>query len=279
MPLTREQREQLKERLERIDDFFDPAVDFIKLDDNALAFWEAYFWGRVAFHFHMRVGKRGQRGTCNLCAEFQVFRGMPEVEFDIFGGTLFELESGGGYKYGGYHPVFVRVGENSEDGQCVPLRLASSVRLEPLDDCPMWGEYVFEGIGFRKLFRDNVPVGRLDNYRKSGSPRPVARKFLTSGLQEGELPNEMVEDTPQVMHDITHEQAYLDSWQLGGVGDLEDIVTGLRVELTAESYEIRFVQEEAVADFFIEDVAMFPRPYKLRPTSVQRVRHVVPSKS
>src|SRR3712207_9285739 len=59
MPPNREQRERLKQYLKRVDDFVDPAVDFVELDDNRLAFWEAYFWGRVACHLHMRVGKGG----------------------------------------------------------------------------------------------------------------------------------------------------------------------------------------------------------------------------
>jgi hypothetical protein len=269
---NKEQRERLKQHLECIDDLVDPVVDVVELPDNALAFWEAYFWGRVACHLHMRIAKRGQRGTCNLCADFEVFRGMPEVEFEVLSGTWFELESAGGYKYGGCHPVFVSVGEDSENGECVSLGIASSVRLKALDDCPMRGEYVFEGIGFRKLFRDDILdtlVRRLDFYRKSGSPRPAARKFLASGLHEGKLPNEMVEDTAQVVHDITHEQAQVKSWQIGSVNDLEDIVSRLLVELTGESYKVRFIHEEAGADFFVQDVAMFPRPCKFGSTSTE----------
>jgi hypothetical protein len=277
---NKEQRERLKRYLERVDDLVDPVVDLVELGDDALAFWEAYFWGRAACHLHMRVGKRGRRGTSNLCADFKVFRGMREIEcidFDAFSGTFFEMESGGGYKYGGCHPVFISVGEDSEDGESIPLRLASSVRLQALDDCPMRGEYILEGIGFCKLFRDDILdilVG-FDNYRKSGSPRPAAGEFLPPRFHKRELPHEMVEHTSEIMHNISHEQARSDSWQLGGVGNLEDIVSRLRIELTGESYEVRWVQEEAVADFFIEDVAMYPRPCKLglASTEVGSVSH------
>src|SRR5215213_6515020 len=124
MPPTRKQRKQLKQYLERVDNFVGPAVDFIELGNDALAFWEAYFWGRVACHLHMRVGKRGQRGTRNLCADFKVFRCMPEIEFETINGTFFELKPASRYKYGGYHPVFISVGEDSEDGKRVALRLA-----------------------------------------------------------------------------------------------------------------------------------------------------------
>ena len=277
MPPNKEQRERLKHYLNRVDDFADPVVNLVELGNDALAFWEAYFWGRVACHLHMRIGKRGQRGTCNLCADFKVFRGMPEIEFQAFNGTFFEMEPAGGHKYGGYHPVFISVGEDSEDGECVPLRVASSVRLQPLDDCPMAGDYVFEGIGFRKLFRDDILdilVG-FDNYRKSGSPRPAAGEFLPPCFHERELPHEMVEHTSQIMHSLPHEQAQPDSWQFGGVGNVEDMVSRLRVELTGESYAVRWVQEEEGADFFIEDVAMFPRPCKfgLASTEVESVSH------
>jgi hypothetical protein len=83
----------------------------------------------------------------------------------------------------------------------------------------------------------------------------------------------MVQDASQVMHDIPYEQTQCDSWQLRGVGNFKDVVSRLRVELTPESYAVRFVHEETVTDFFIEDVAMFPRPHELRATSVQRVAH------
>ena len=271
MPPNKEQRERLKRYLERVDDIVDPVVDFVELGDDALAFWEAYFWGRAACHLHMRVGKRGRRGACNLCADFKVFRGMTEIEFETFSGTFFEVQRASGYKYGGYHPVFISVGEDSEDSERIPLRLASSVRLQALDDCPMRGEYILESLGFRKLFRDDILdilVG-FDNYRKSGSPRPSAGEFLPPRFHERELPHEMVKHTSQIMYSIPHEQAQPDSWQFGGVGDLEDIVSRLRVELTGESYEVRWLQDEAVADLFIEDVAMFPRPCKLGPASTE----------
>jgi hypothetical protein len=219
----------------------------------------------------MRVGKRGQRGTCDFCADFKVFRGMREIEFDALDGTLFEMKSAGGHKYGGYHSVFISVGEDSEDGERIPLRLASSVRLQALDDCPMRGDYILEGVALRKLFRDDILdilVG-FDNYRKSGSPRPAAREFLPPRFHERELPREMVERTSQIMHDIPYEQAQPDSWQFGGIGNLEDVVSRLRVELTSESYEVRFVQEKAGANFFIEDVAMFPRPCNLGSASTE----------
>jgi hypothetical protein len=263
---TKEQREYLKEWLERVDDLLDPPLDVVQLPDNGLALWEAYFWGRIALHFHIRVGVRGQWGACNLCADFKVFRGMPEIEFETFNGTFFELECGGRYQYGGYHPVFICVGEGPEDGECVPLRLASYVRLKPMDDCTMSGEYILEGVRFLKLFRDDILVGAFDNYRKSGSPRSTARKFLSSGPDKGELPNEMVEDTPQVVYGIPDEHAQSASRQLGGVRNLEDIVSKLRFELTAEAYAVRWVDEESRPDFFIvEDVAMFPRPVKFSP--------------
>jgi hypothetical protein len=271
MPPTREQRKQLKQYLERVDNFVGPAVDFIELANDALAFWEAYFWGRAACHLHMRVAKRGQRGTCNLCADFKVFRSMPEVKFETINGAFFELQRAGGYKYGGYHPVFISIGEDSEDGEGVPLRLPSSVRLQALDDCPMRGDYILEGVSLRKLFRDDILdflVG-FDNYRKSGSPRPAAREFLAPRFHERELPREMVEHTSQIMHDIPHEQAQADSWQFGGIGNLEDIVSRLRVELTSEFYEVRFVQEKAGTNFFIEDVAMLPRPCNLGAASTE----------
>ena len=272
MPPNKEQRDRLREHLERIDDFVDPAVDVVELPDDALAFWEAYFWGRVACHFHFRVGKRGRQGTCDFCADFQVFRGMPEVEFEVLSGAWFDLEPFGGYKYGGYHPVFISVGEDAENGECVPLGLPSSVRLQSLDDCPMRGEYVFEGIGFRKLFRDDILdtlVRRLEFYRKSGSPRPAARKFPTFGFHEGKLPNEVVKDTSQVVQDITHKQAQAYSWQIGSVSDLKDIGFRPLVELTDESYEVCFIKEETGADFFVQDAAMFPRPCKFGPTSTE----------
>jgi hypothetical protein len=129
----------------------------------------------------------------------------------------------------------------------------------------MRGQYVFEGIGLPKLFRDDIFVGASDNYRKPGSPRPAARKFLPSGPDKSELPNEMVEDTPQVMYGIPDEHTQSTSWQFGGGGNLKDIVSKLRVELTAESYAVRWVDAESRPDFFIEDVAMFPRPVKFSP--------------
>jgi hypothetical protein len=71
------------------------------------------------------------------------------------------------------------------------------------------------------------------------------------------------------MHDIPHEQAQADSWQFGGIGNLEDIVSRLRVELTSEFYEVRFVQEKVGTNFFIEDVAMLPRPCNLGSASTE----------
>jgi hypothetical protein len=232
---------------------------------------KSYFEGRIACHFHFVIWVARERCVCNLCADFEVM--VPAKSFNVGGGNTvegpaLEREVSGENQDFVHDAVFVRVGKVTQDGEDVFRRVRSMVRLKPLDLCPMAAKHVFEGIVFRKLFRDDILARGLDCDWEPSSASPTSREFRSSGLDAGELPNEMIEDAPQVMDAVSGNQPEAEQFVFGKCRNPKDVIAGLVVELGAQGYRIA-LRQEVGENFGIEGVSMFPRPLDLRPTAAE----------
>jgi len=85
---------------------------------------------------------------------------------------------------------------------------------------------------------------------------------------EDELPNEIVQDGAQVMHNVANQDAKVEQRELRDCCDPKDMVVRLRVELANDSYLIGVSQEQG-ADFGLKRVAMFPRSLEFGPASAE----------
>jgi hypothetical protein len=272
MPPNKEQRERLKEWLKPPKDFRNTTPDIIKPFDNRGALREHYVGGRVALHVHVGFGQnRGKRCAKDLCAEFEALVGRNDEVLDADGvqNTVRQKKLIGGNQDWIYHPVFVRVRQRLQNGEFVTLRIRSLVRLKFMDDCPMVGEHVLEGTSVRKLFRDDIRAWGVDLYGKPNlaSP-PLGGRSSTVGFVTGELPNNMVQDTTEVVDNVANQDTEVAQREIRDCYSPKDMVARLRVELTDDSYLIGLSQKQG-ADFGIKRVSMYPRPINLGPTSTE----------
>jgi len=242
MPPNKEQREYLKELFELADNVRDVGANKVKpANHRFVVLGKSYFEGRIACHFHFVIRVARERRVCNLCADFEVM--LLAKGFNVGGGNAVEgpareREVSGENQDLVHNAVFVRVGEVTQDGEKVFRRVRSMVRLKPLNLCPMARKHVFEGVAFRKFFRDDIPAWGLDCDWEPSSASPASRELRSSALDAGELPNEMVEDAPQAMDAVSGNHTEAEQFVFGKCRNSKDVVAGLVVELGAQGYRI-----------------------------------------
>jgi hypothetical protein len=222
--------------------------------------WQAYIGRRVACHVHFVFCGSGEHEPKNLCADFQVFPHSGEVHAERVELTAFQFralqrEGHGGDKYWAEHPVFVPVGELSDDCQPLKFRVARSVvGLGHIEDCPVAWRNFAKGIraGERLAVVLNREFDKGFLFDESRSP----------GVVDNELPSELVKGTSETVHDVTqyHGDTHLPVTRQGA--DLKDVIARIRVEIGPQLNLVALPVENGV-NLAFESIAVLIRPLNL----------------
>ncbi len=276
IPPTKEQREGLQEWC---DSFYYPVDGSNHYADTqnhrGVHLWKLYGWGDVACHFHLRVYFAGQSHSHSLCADFQVAvpQGtLPAVgELEIGGacsqGSVIKLNIGGSQQQGVECPVFVLVGKFSKGSEGTPGRVRSIVGLRDVNNCPVspWD--------FAEMYPlVGEPVATVLN--RELDPLCFSPRLRNPDVVAIELPEQIVEGTSEIMHNIVQGDAHAESPIVWDCCDAKDMLARLRIQLGVELNKVGFGSTSAYdgPDYGLQGIAMLVRPLNLG-SALGKVNH------
>jgi hypothetical protein len=227
--------------------------------------WKHHAQGRIACRLNLVLKPHNELDTHYLCAEFEVCGGAAQIDacgFDALEGAPLKREPLCSHEDRGIDAMLVPVGEDAKDREGVH----SIVRLKPLDDFPVFRPHVFEGVGFVEITRRDVPLKRLVEYGESSPSRSGSLEFSSIGLDDGELPYQMVQHATQVVANVPYEDASASHKRLWDFCNPEDIIARTRLVLGTHSYSVLLGPNNAGFNLGLQGVSMLHRPVELGPT-------------
>ena len=223
------------------------SLDFLECPYDRRSVWERYVAGHVNLHVH------GSIDGMRCCA--WVAANPTEVTFKTTIAPSSDIASA-------THEmsVFIGIGTLTEQ----PRPIASVVRLQPLNCCNMAGADAFEPTS---LWVSNKIFFRIYN-------RKLRAALLSAGIEYGQLENEIIESTSEIVTNLPHQNAKLHSREgLGRESEIHDaLVRGIRIELKDNGISLF---SKGVIGLRLEIKKAFMCPLYSFETAIERVREII----
>ena len=253
--------DNLKEWLELANHVNDIGSDPIESWYDGPPFGKRYLNADLAVHIHLFFASEtgGELGSHEYCALFHrsfsplsgAAHEFHHIKYTDKGKGIRTEGAAGRYcDYSCEQMVFIEVRHVSKKSELMDIgttpavRFATRpvVRLKALNDCPMVRANLSE---FIPRFRLEV-FGVVENGELESSGLAV-RKHPTR-FEQGQLLNQIIERTPQVVHDIAYlnPDVFIKGTKVRRFIDVNDVVSALGIELGSETWKIHFNREKLV---------------------------------